>query len=129
MQNVLKRKNMHLERFQVILNFFPQNHMFYTNLNLLIIIILYLVKAGPIQYIYICTRVFSITPVGSVYSSFVTTAPYSMKKTQNYIIELFSSKNLCSMYETIRQVFMHWKGIGLLSILLFLFYSAVELFL
>ena len=28
MQNVLKRKNMNLEGFQVILNFFPQNHTF-----------------------------------------------------------------------------------------------------
>ena len=34
MQNVLKRKNMYLEGFKVILNFFPQPY-FYTILNLL----------------------------------------------------------------------------------------------
>ena len=35
MQNVVKRKNMYLEGFQVILNSFPHNHMFYSILNLL----------------------------------------------------------------------------------------------
>ena len=38
MQNVVKRKNMYLEEFQVILDFFPQNHTFETILNLLICI-------------------------------------------------------------------------------------------
>ena len=39
MQNVLKRKNMYLEGFQVILNFSPEYHYtFLTILNLLICI-------------------------------------------------------------------------------------------
>ena len=38
MQNVLKRKNWHLEGFQVILNLVLQNHTFYAILNLFICI-------------------------------------------------------------------------------------------
>ena len=38
MQNVLMRTNMYLKGFQVILNFFPQNHMILAILTLLICI-------------------------------------------------------------------------------------------
>ena len=37
MQNILKRKNIYLEGFQAIFNYFPQNLTFQTILNLLMV--------------------------------------------------------------------------------------------
>ena len=67
MQNFLKRINMYLEGFQVILNFFPQNNTLKTILNLLIC----LSKKENVRMLRTCPQLLFFLRLSSVQNIYI----------------------------------------------------------